>query len=535
MSIGLDEAIAPPALDAHAEILKARGRKLAKLRKQPSAVWLHLQRYYQEHIDDFIDDWGLTYDPRNVRRNLPAVLPFKLDQKQRDWISFTYQNWRAGAYGLTEKSRDVGLSWLACSFSVAMCVLYDNAAVGLGSFKQEKVDQRGDMGSLFEKARFFLEGLPRELRAGHDPKIHSANMRLYFPATQSAMIGEIGDSIGRGARTSIYFCDEAAHFDHDQLIDAALSKTTDCRQDLSSVFGMGNTFAERAHDGKSRKFTFHWRDNPRFTQAMYDEFLEQWGPVITAQELDINYQASVEGVVIPAEWVQAAIDSHLLLGLEISGERSGSMDVADRGIDKNAFAARHGPLVLYAEQFSGKATGDIYASVERVFLLCDMHSCTSFNYDADGVGAGVLGDARKINEARTERHDRALDVADFRGSGSVLQPTAEMVPGRKNKDFFENLKAQSWWALRMRFQYTFRMVQAVKAGLKPIIDPNECISIASDLSRPVYTQSKNGKLLIDKSPDGVASPNIADAVMMLFSPAKPLTISDDFLSAFDSA
>lgn len=528
--------------DPYAAVFKARGRKLSILRKLNPTIWVQLRRYYQEHIDDFINDWGLTFDPRNVRRGLPVVLPFNLDPKQREWVQFTYQNWRDGQYALTEKSRDVGLSWLSMAFSCALCVLFDHVVVGVGSFKQEKVDQRGDMGSLLEKARFFLEGLPRELCAGFDRDVHSAHMRLFFPATQSAIIGEVGDSIGRGARTSVYFVDEAAHLLHDQLIDAALSKTTDCRQDLSSVFGMSNTFAERAHDGTSRKFTFHWKDNPRFTQAMYEDFLEQWGPVITAQELDINYQASVEGVVIPAEWVNAAIDSHLVLGLQPTGEKAAGFDVADRGIDKNAFASRHGILVEYAEQFSGKATGDIYASVERVFMLCDMHGCLRFTYDADGVGAGVMGDARKVNEARAGRMDRELEVLAFRGSSSVVQPGAQMVEGRRNEDFFENLKAQAWWALRIRFQLTFRAVQAMRAGHPIQFDPSDIISIASDfkdraqliveLSRPVYTQSKSGKLLIDKTPDGVASPNLADAVMMLFAPGKPLTVSDSFLHDF---
>ena len=57
-------------------------------------------------------------------------------------------------------------------------------------------------------------------------------------------------------------------------------------------------------------------------------------PVIVAQELDLNYQASAEGILIPSEWVQAAVDAHIKLGIEPSGQRLGAMDIADEGKDK---------------------------------------------------------------------------------------------------------------------------------------------------------------------------------------------------------
>jgi hypothetical protein len=40
-----------------------------------------------------------------------------------------------------------------------------------------------------------------------------------------------------------------------------------------------------------------------------------------AQEVDIDYAASVEGVLIPSVWVQAAIDAHLKLNIEPTGDR----------------------------------------------------------------------------------------------------------------------------------------------------------------------------------------------------------------------
>jgi phage terminase large subunit len=516
MSAAAEEISLPPN---YGDILRARARRLIWMRQDPNRV-VALKKYYRTHIDDFINDHGFTFDPRQVRLGLPVVMPFTLDQKQREWVRWTYQNWLDGEYGGTEKSRDVGCSWLAVAFCAALCVLYDNMDTGVGSFKKDKVDRRGDMGSLFEKARAFIELLPIEFRAGYRTDKDTADCRIYFPGTSSSIIGEIGDQIGRGARTGIYFVDEAAYLERDKGVDAALSKTTDCRQDISSVHGMLNSFAERMHDGMSRKFTFHWRDNPRFSQAQYNKFLQQWGPVITAQELDIDYLASVEGVLIPAIWVQAAIDLHIHLGIKITGSRIAALDVAEHGIDKNAFAVRRGVLLEHAESWrTGRNIGE---SVERAFSLSDRFSVDRIVYDAIGVGAGVDGIADKIND---NRYKNKKMFESFRSSEKPKFPE-RLVPSTnvKNEDMFANAKAQGYWWLRYLFENAFR------ARNGEPYDADNLICIASgfaeraqalkELSQPTYTTNNAGKIVVDKDPDGTQSPNIADAIMMAFAPKK---------------
>jgi hypothetical protein len=286
---------------------------------------------------------------------------------------------------------------------------------------------------------------------------------------------------------------------------------------------MGNSFAQRRHSGKIKVFTFHWRDDPRKDDAWYEKQVNDLDPVTVAQEIDINYAASVEGVVIPSAWVQAAIGAHLKLGIEATGMRRGGLDVADEGIDKNAFAGRHGFLLDFLESWSGKG-GDIYATVVKAFSICDEHRYETFDYDADGLGAGVRGDARVINELRHEQGVQQINDQSFRGSGGVHDPEGQMVKERLNKDFFANAKAQAWWALRMRFQATYR---AVVEGMA--FDPDELISISPDLSelslltmelsQPTYTINAVGKVVIDKAPEGTKSPNLADSVMICYQPA----------------
>ena len=42
-----------------------------------------------------------------------------------------------------------------------------------------------------------------------------------------------------------------------------------------------------------------------------------------------------------------------------------------------------------------------------------------------------------------------------------------------------------------------------------------------ELSQPTYSQNSNGKIVVDKMPDGCRSPNLADSVMIVYAPSQP--------------
>lgn len=495
---------------------------LKRLRASPQAL-ADSRVYYRNHPADFINHWGTTFDPRNVEAGLPTTIPFLLFPRQEEWIEWFMERWRNRETGLTEKTRDMGMSWLCIGLSVSTCLFNEGVVVGFGSRKQEYVDKLGQPKSLFEKARMFIQALPKEYRGTWDRAKHAPEMRLMFPDTGSIIGGESGDSIGRGDRTSFYFVDEAAFLEHPQTVDAGLSQTTNCRQDISTPNGMGNPFALKRFGGKIPVFTFHWRDDPRKDDAWYEKQKRDLDEVTLAQEVNISYAASVEGVLIPDVWVQAAIGAHLKLGIEATGDRFGGLDVADEGRDKNAYAGRKGFLLDYLKMWSGKGS-DIYQTVVRAFAISDELGAEKFDYDADGLGAGVRGDANNINEERRHAGLRTVRDEPFRGSGAVWDPEGEMVPKRLNKDFFANYKAQSYWALRMRFQATHRAVvegQPYDPDDIISIDPNlENLSLLTmELSQPTYGINTVGKVLVNKMPEGMKSPNMADAVMICFQPA----------------
>lgn len=508
-------------------VFEWRMERLERIRKAPEMLPA-LRQFYRTNPAQFIIDWGMTTDPRNLDYGLPATIPFLLFPRQEEWINWIMDRRASLEHGLTEKSREMGLSWTSIGLACSLCLFNKEMVIGFGSRKEEYVDSTGDPKALFWKARKFVELLPVEFRGSWSDKKHAPYMRVEFPQTGAVIKGEAGDNIGRGDRTTLYFVDESAFLKRPLLIDAALSQTTRCRIDLSSVNGMNNPFARKRHSGNIPVFTFHWRSDPRKDDEWYrNECLKIDDPIIVAQELDLNYSASTEGILIPSEWVQAAVDAHIKLGIQPSGQRLGAMDIADEGKDKNGFSCRYGFLLQNVHEWSGIGS-DIYASVVKSFGYCDDYGLDEFRFDEDGLGAGARGDARVINELRQAEGRGTITATPFRGSGSVFDPEDEAVPGdngkaaRLNKDFFANAKAQSWWHLRKLFRNTFRALNGMD------YNPDEIISISSEienidrllmeLSQPTWSKNAVGKILVDKQPEGTKSPNLADAVMINYAP-----------------
>ena len=527
-------------------VFAVRMERLQRIRADTTGqLLLQLKAYYRNNPWQFIDDWGCTFDPRLIRRGLPAVVPFVLFPKQREWCQWVVERWLTQDHGLSDKSRDMGVTWLAVALSCTLCMFYEGMAIGFGSRKEEYVDKLGSPKSIFWKGREFIKLVPPEFRPGWSPS-DAPHMRLSFPHTQSVITGEAGDNIGRGDRAAIYFTDEEAFLERPQLIEAALSQTTDCRISISTPHGMNNPFAEKRHSwSPERIFTMHWRDDPRKGEEWYAKQVRDLDPVTLAQEVDLDYAASVFGVIIPRAWANAAVDAHVKLGIEVRGPRRGALDVADEGPDLNAFAVARGIMLENVTSWSGKGS-DTFATTQRTFAMADVLNIEQWHFDSDGLGAGIRGDARVINEGR----DRKQAVEPWRASGEVVgkeRPIETAAPRtdkkdphsveRLNGDYYLNANAQAAFSLRARFQRTFRAIEMHQAGedWRAAYDEDSLVSIngkmpeltqvLSQLSQPTYTQSTTGKMQIEKMPQKAGeprmrSPNHFDAVKILFAPKK---------------
>ncbi len=235
-----------------------------------------------------------------------------------------------------------------------------------------------------------------------------------------------------------------------------------------------------------------------------------------------------EASLIKSAWIEAAIDAHVKLGIEITGAKKSALDVADEGDDLNAQAFAYGILVDNVEVWSGKGL-DIFKTTEKAISNCLDYGLDEFTYDADGLGAAVRGDAKVISQ----RMNININSVPFRGSGAIVNPK-DSITGlhnivgrdkieRKNEDYYRNLKAQAWRNLSLRFERTYR---AVVNGEK--FDTADLISINSkmkhiqalklELEQPQRKDDGSGKMLVDKKPEGFKSPNMADSIMMLYAP-----------------
>lgn len=187
-----------------------RMKQLEALRKDATLL-KHAKAYYAKRPAEFIMHWMDTYNPRKQDNKW---IPFVFFSRQLDYLQFLEDCRRDQQDGLTEKCRDAGVTWLACGYSVHSWLFIKNDAIGWGSRKQDLVDKLGNPDSIFEKMRLILSRLPDIWRPkGYNPAKHATFMRFVNPETKSVIMGEAGDNIGRGGRTSIYFKDEAQPLD----------------------------------------------------------------------------------------------------------------------------------------------------------------------------------------------------------------------------------------------------------------------------------------------------------------------------------
>jgi len=166
--------------------------------------------YYEEKPMEFIKHWGVTYDPRNAGSGKPTMMPFCLFPRQEVFIDFMYQCFLDQENGAIEKCRDFGATWCACNFALWLWFFHEGSSIGFGSRKEQLVDRIADPDSIFEKMRMILKNLPSFYKPdGFNQEKHTPYMRIINPENGATIVGESGDSIGRGGRTSIYFKDEA--------------------------------------------------------------------------------------------------------------------------------------------------------------------------------------------------------------------------------------------------------------------------------------------------------------------------------------
>jgi phage terminase large subunit len=266
----------------------------------------------------------------------------------------------------------------------------------------------------------------------------------------------------------------------------------------------------------------------RLKDADYDEYEHYYLGVARKDDDD---------VIIKRSYIEAAIDAHKKLGIEPSGEKRSGFDVADSGSDLCSHIYAHGIVALWGEHWKGKED-ELLESCTRVWSKARGFG-SRITYDSIGVGATAGAKFKELNdELQGADALHKIKYNKFIAGAKVVNPDDYYVDTDEeritNKDFFENLKAQSWWLIAERFRNTYNAVMKGQS-----FDESDLISISSDmpnlanlvteLSTPRRKFSKAGKVMVESKEDlskrDIKSPNDADAFINTFAPEEELQIS----------
>lgn len=236
-----------------------------------------------------------------------------------------------------------------------------------------------------------------------------------------------------------------------------------------------------------------------------------------------------DNVVIKRSWIEASIDAHIKLDIEPLGSKNIGFDVADDGKDLCSQIYRYGIVAFWGEHWKA-AEDELLKSCERIYASA-IERNADVVYDSIGVGASS---GAKFDEMNNERLSRGIghtvSYSKFIAGGKVINPDENYIDAEEesitNADFFENLKAQKWWEVAVRFRNTYNAVTK-----NEVFDEDDLISISSDmpnlghlvteLSTPRRDFAKSGKVKVESKQDllkrDVPSTNDADAFIMAFA------------------
>ena len=213
-----------------------------------------------------------TKDPRKEIDVLPFVC---YEAYQKDYI-LEIQSAIDNQYDeLTEKTRDMGVSWMILYVFTHKFLFENGSDFRVGSRKEDYVDKLNEIDTLLEKVRFNLKKQPKWLLPeGFDFDKHCGYMRIINPENGNAIVGESANEFfGSGGRRKAILLDEYAKWET-RVAEAAWTATGDvakCRFPVSTPVGSGNKFAMLAGgtQEKIKKLTLHWTLHPEKSKDAY--------------------------------------------------------------------------------------------------------------------------------------------------------------------------------------------------------------------------------------------------------------------------
>jgi len=286
------------------ENLRQRTKILIEARDNPELQEI-LKKKCSEDPLFFFNMFLYTYKPKAVgdeweptNPNIPFItFPFQ-DEYILD-IIWCIENQQDNS---TEKSREMGFSWMILWAAGIWGFLFRWWAGLVGSYKEDYVDTQGDMDSSFERMRYMLERLPEWMK----PKdLICKYMSISSKQIGAEVSGDSGAAFGTGWRRKWIFLDEFALWQNDKTAFRKTKDVTNCRIIGGTPEGKLNVYGKIMTNHPDyvglniKKFRLHWSKHPLKTKAWYEDQKTKRTKADIAAELDINYDDSVSWAVYP--------------------------------------------------------------------------------------------------------------------------------------------------------------------------------------------------------------------------------------------
>jgi phage terminase large subunit len=226
--------------------------------------------------------------------------------------------------------------------------------------------------------------------------------------------------------------------------------------------------------------------------------------------------------IFKRRWLNACVDAHKQLKIELTGRNIIGFDPADDGEDKSATADKIDGIFTDAEDWSS-GKDQLVQNAKRVWAKAKNAEAT-VSYDTIGVGAFVGGYIDEQNQT----NGASVEHFAFHAGGAVMDPDkpsdALNDNSPLNKDEYLNLKAQAWANTARKAMLTFNAVtrgQAIKPedvlSFSSAIGKEKLDALFTELCVPWWVETEGKKRVVPKlklkKDLGVKSHNLADAVI----------------------
>lgn len=246
----------------------------------------------------FFNQFCWTYDPRPEAK--PNHFPFITYPFQDDYIRDLEAAYKGVHDLLTDKSRDMGVSWMVLTWILHHWLFEPSFNALVGSRKEDLVDNF-QPDSLFGKLSYLLDRMPSwVMPKGWNKDKHRTFCKIVNPETGNTIQGESANrDFSRQGRYTVILLDEFAFWEFADSVWTATADSAPIRFPVSTPRGKNNKFADLRFSDQIKVCSLHWTLHPHKDQEWYEKQKARRTAREVAQELDIDYEASGSERIFP--------------------------------------------------------------------------------------------------------------------------------------------------------------------------------------------------------------------------------------------